>query len=222
MLTSSQQADLVTPTDDFLSAKDVLLHGKQVSKYAYLIARELGFAGDELEELKQAVVFHDLGEVFVPTSLLHKPNALTVDEYKVVQAHTTNGYTVLRQGDVKIMCAAADLALKHHENLDGSGYPRGLSAADLSIEDRIIRVADTFDAITSWRPYRPAGNTPDALTAIWLNVNSYFDSRVVMALESALKREPKIDAPSVSETQVRYVNGLIERVQNANGVKTHF
>lgn len=210
--------DLPFPISNQKTVKQVLEHGKQVAKYCQLIALQMGLGESAAKELKQAAIFHDIGEVLIPKTLLDKPNALTLEEYKCIQAHATNGYTILKQGASKLMQASAELALKHHENLDGSGYPAGLSEQDLSIEDRIIRVADTFDAITSWRPYRPAGSHEDALMVLWLDASKHFDREVIEALERVLKQDPDTTVTTLSETQIEYIDGLIKKLKEANGV----
>ncbi len=192
-----------------LTTESALTHGKRVAAHCFKIAQILGLSNKTADYLKQTTVYHDIGNVLVPESILTKTTFLSPEEYELVKAHAYNGYSILKTAQSKEMQFSAQLALKHHENLDGSGYPYGLLATDLGIEDRILRVADTFDALISWRPHRPAANIRDAFTILEQDSKTLFDENVVKALKEVMTREVPIPELDISRTQVDFVDDLI-------------
>jgi putative nucleotidyltransferase with HDIG domain len=156
-------------------------HSMRVSKYMMDIARELGVIEGSREwlDMQRGSLLHDVGKIGVSDSILLKPGKLTDDEWKLMRLHPEIGYNMLRQ--VKFLEGPAEIILAHHERWDGKGYPRGLGHEEIPLGARIFPVVDTFDAMTSDRPYRKALSTQDALNEILKNGGGQFDPRVVEA-----------------------------------------
>jgi putative nucleotidyltransferase with HDIG domain len=138
-----------------LEAADASLvsHGAGVARLAVAIGSRLGISGDRLERLCRAALLHDTGKRYVPREVLDKPGPLLAHERQLVEAHAAVGATMLLQAGLH---AEAAVVRNHHERWDGTGYPDRLRGDAIPIESRIILVADTYDAMTSDRPYRPA------------------------------------------------------------------
>ena len=156
-------------------------HSLRVSKYMMDIARELGVAEGSPEwlNMQRGSLLHDVGKIGVSDSILLKPGKLTSDEWKLMRLHPEIGYKMLHQ--VKFLEGPAEIILAHHERWDGQGYPRGLAENEIPLGARIFPVVDTFDAMTSDRPYRKALSTDEALNEILKYSGSQFDPRVVEA-----------------------------------------
>jgi putative nucleotidyltransferase with HDIG domain len=128
-------------------------HQDRVANLAVAIGTQLGLGAQRLEVLRLAAVVHDIGKIGVPAEILGKPGALSDAEYALVKTHCAIGFGILQQ--LQCPLPIAEIAYQHHERLDGSGYPRGLSGAAMLLEARILSVADVYDAMTSNRAYRP-------------------------------------------------------------------
>ncbi len=137
-----------------VDAKDVRtsMHSQRVSEYAVLIAREIGFSEEQLENLRKAALLHDIGKIGIPDSVLNKPDKLTDEEYAIMKTHVTKGAEILK--DFTIVEHVVEGARYHHERFDGKGYPDGLKGEEIPLYGRIIAIADTFDAMTANRVYR--------------------------------------------------------------------
>ena len=131
-----------------------------VAAFAYLIGHDMGFGSTRLRRLVLAGQMHDIGKIGLPPHILAKPGKLTDEEWAAVKLHPTKGWEIV--GRAKALKDIASIVRHHHEQLDGGGYPDGLAADSIPLEARIISVADTFDALTSERPYRPAMSVVDA------------------------------------------------------------
>jgi putative nucleotidyltransferase with HDIG domain len=129
-------------------------HQQRVAEVACAIAGEMGFPADRIEGLGVASKLHDIGKIHVPGEILSKPGALNELEFGIIKTHPRVGYEILRA--VEFPWPVAEVALQHHERLDGSGYPDGLSGESISPEARIVAVADVMEAMCTHRPYRPA------------------------------------------------------------------
>ena len=153
-------------------------HLKRVGRYSALMGERLGLHAESLE---LASVMHDVGKIAVPDRILLKASPLTVDERFVVETHPTVGYEMLSGSSSGLLDLAAMIAKTHHEKFDGSGYPCGLSGAEIPLEGRIVAVADVFDALTSDRSYRLAWS-PET-TVAWMERESgkHFDPDVLTA-----------------------------------------
>jgi len=129
-------------------------HVLRVGKMAELLALRLGLHPEEASILGLAAPMHDVGKVGIPDSILNKPGRLTAEEYKQMQTHAGIGFNILGKSERRIMRAAAQVALQHHERWDGGGYPHGVSGEDIHIFGRITALVDVFDALSSRRVYR--------------------------------------------------------------------
>jgi putative two-component system response regulator len=127
-------------------------HQLRTAELATAIAVELGLGASDIAILRLAASVHDIGKIAVPTEILFRPDALSDVEYAVIKTHSSMGEAILQRLETPF--AVAEIVAQHHERLDGSGYPRGLKAAEILPEARILAVADVFDAMTSKRPYR--------------------------------------------------------------------
>jgi len=159
-------------------------HSGRVAKYSIIIGDGLGLSAEELDRLRIAALLHDVGKIGVDDRVLKKPGKLTDEEFELMKQHTVKGANIMRPvSQLKDMLPGIEL---HHERMDGQGYPYGLAGDQIPIMARIIAVADTFDAITTNRPYQSAMDLEYALERIRSLAISRFDPKVVEALESAI------------------------------------
>ncbi len=139
-------------------------HQMRVDQLACAIGRELGLSEEKLEGLHFAALLHDIGKIGLPSEYLAKPARLSVQERAIIKCHTEIGYEILK--DIPFPWPVAEIVYQHHEHLDGSGYPRGLTEKDLLLEAKILTVADVVEAMSSHRPYRPSLGLETALDEI--------------------------------------------------------
>ena len=166
---------------DTLEAKDryVYGHARRVGGYATAIGRRLRLSVNTLEQISLAALLHDVGKISTPDSILLKPAALTEEERTVVRLHSERGARLL--GAIPEMEEVAAAVRHHHENYDGSGYPKGLAGERIPLAARVIRVADAYDAMTSPRPFRDALDHEAAVRELTKGVGKEFDPEVVHA-----------------------------------------
>lgn len=170
-------------------------HNLRVARLCVHIGRRMSMSASELRVLARAGLMHDIGKLGIPASVLDKHSPLDESEWVLMRAHPEMGLTLLdRAGQSSREVLAV---LYHHERLDGSGYPYGLKAESIPIEARIVAVADTYDALTSDRPYRHACGQAEARRVLIEEAGSRLDSRAVSALFDAL------DAQAASEASRR-------------------
>lgn len=163
-------------------------HSARVALYTDMIGEALGLSMERRRWLKRGALLHDVGKLGVSNSVLDKAGALDRAEWDAVKLHA--GFTETILGRIGAFRELAAIAGAHHERLDGSGYPRGLTADDISIETRIITTADIFDAITAARPYRGAVPIPQALEMMKKTVGTALDPACYDALVRAVERVP--------------------------------
>ena len=154
-------------------------HERRVAEIAVAIGAELGWDERRQEGLKVAGHLHDVGKITVPAEILAKPGKLTSIEYQLIKAHPQAGYDVLK--DVEFPWPVAEVALQHHERIDGSGYPQGLKGEAIMLEARIMAVADVVEAMATHRPYRPGLGIDMALAEIERGRGSAYDPVVADA-----------------------------------------
>ena len=163
-------------------------HSARVALYTEGIAAELGLDEQRRRWLRRAALLHDMGKLGVSNAVLDKPGKLDEDEWAAVKRHAQYTESILSRIDA--FGELAQVAGAHHERLDGRGYPRGLQAAEISLETRIITTADIFDAITAERPYRGAIPIPKTLEMMAENVGTAIDPVCFEALKQAIARLP--------------------------------
>lgn len=154
-------------------------HERHVANIAAAIGRELGFDDGRIEGLRIAGLLHDVGNILIPAEILSKPGKLSDTEFGIIKEHARAGHDVLKEVDFP--WPVAQVALQHHERLDGSGYPAGLKAVDILLEARIIAVADVVEAMSSHRPFRPALGLEAALAEVEQGAGTLYDAEVVAA-----------------------------------------
>ena len=154
-------------------------HQLRVSWLAVAIAQKMGLDQENIKAIQLASVIHDLGKIQVPAEILSNPGKLSEIEFQMVKSHPSVGYELLK--NIEFPWPLADIILQHHEKMDGSGYPLGLKGEQISIEGRIISVADTVEAMSSHRPYRPAQGIESALNQIKADRAALYDADVVDA-----------------------------------------
>ncbi len=154
-------------------------HQQRVSNLARTIAQEMGLSKDQVEAIRLAGVVHDLGKISVPAEILSKPTKLSDLEFSLIQGHSQTSYEILK--DIDFPWPIAQIALQHHERLNGSGYPAGLKGDEILIEAQVLMVADVVEAIASHRPYRAARGIDLALEEIEKNKGILYNQAVVDA-----------------------------------------
>jgi HD-GYP domain-containing protein (c-di-GMP phosphodiesterase class II) len=161
-------------------------HSDRVTKYSMMVAKEMGLDPGFLEILRVSAQLHDVGKIGIEDRILKKPGALTPEEFEIMKTHTTKGANILRPvPQLREMLPGIEL---HHEALNGSGYPYGLKGDDIPLLARVIAVADTFDALTTNRPYQRAHAAVDALRIIEKLSGQRLDPRAVTALLAVFYR----------------------------------
>lgn len=154
-------------------------HQQRVTQLACAIAKQVGLSKEQINGLRLAGLIHDIGKVRVPAEILTNPNGLSDPELMMIKAHPVLGYEILRTIDFP--WPVAQIVLQHHERMNGSGYPSGLSGEDIIVEARILAVADVVEAMASHRPYRPSLGINKALEEISQNKGVLYDSKAVDA-----------------------------------------
>jgi len=166
-------------------------HNLRVARLCVHIGRQMSMSAAELRVLARAGLMHDIGKLGIPAAVLEKHSPLDESEWILMRTHPEMGLTLLdRAGQSSREVLAV---LYHHERLDGSGYPYGLKAEAIPIEARIVAVADTYDALTSDRPYRQACSQLEARRVLIAEAGSRLDSRAVSALFDALDEQAAAD-----------------------------
>ena len=152
-------------------------HQRRVAQLSCAMAQELGWSADRVEGIKVLCFLHDMGKIAVPAEILNRPGKISPTEYGLIKVHPQVGYDILK--DIDFPWPVAQGILQHHERLDGSGYPLGLSAGEITPEAKILAVADVVEAMASHRPYRPALGVDQALEEITRNKGRLYDPGVV-------------------------------------------
>lgn len=170
-------------------------HTRRVALRAVQVGEELGLSPARLRELATGGLVHDIGKLSVPNSILKKPGKLTAEEFAVIKRHPQIGHRML--GDLGFSASIGRLVLDHHERLDGSGYPRGLTGPAMSLEARILAVCDVYDALVSNRVYRDAFSHEEAMDLLREEAGTKLDRRCVATLCRILSAERVPEAVAV-------------------------
>jgi HD-GYP domain-containing protein (c-di-GMP phosphodiesterase class II) len=186
-------------------------HSERVARFSVAIAQGLDLPDEEIEKIRISALLHDVGKIGIDDNILKKPAALTDEEFVIMKQHPQKGFKIMSQ--IPAMREFLPGMYMHHEMIDGNGYPQGLKGDEIPMQARIVSVADTFDAMTTDRPYQRAMKFDDALARIKSFVGTRYDERVVASLMAAcesgqvrpgsvrLKRPPKerMTAPQPTE-----------------------
>jgi putative nucleotidyltransferase with HDIG domain len=169
---------------DALDLKDAETegHSKRVTAFTIAMARHRGLSDDQVRVIARGAFLHDIGKMAIPDTILRKPGPLTAEEVSIMREHCYHGYQMLRK--IPFLAEASDIVYSHQEKWDGSGYPRGLRGEEIPLGSRIFSVADTLDAITSDRPYRPKQTLQAAKEEIQRFSGRQFDPEVVITFLS--------------------------------------
>lgn len=157
-------------------------HSERVTKISLLLGKELKLTDTELQDLEYAALFHDIGKIGIPDHILLKKGKLTDEEFEVIKRHPSIGVNILKEVD--FVKDALPIIKHHHEKYGAKGYPDNLSGQDIPIGARIIAVADTYDAMTTDRPYRNGFSHEEAVEEILRNKGQQFDGEIVDAFLS--------------------------------------
>ena len=167
-------------------------HVARVAKYSKLLAREYGLSQKEQDIIFYAAPFHDLGKVGIEDKILLKPGKLDEDEFKIMKTHAQIGYEILKDSKSEYLQAGAVIALTHHEKWDGSGYPNALTSENIHVFGRIVSIADVFDALTSFRPYKKAWSFEEALKYLDDKSGKDFDPKMVEIFKNKIDEVKEI------------------------------
>ena len=154
-------------------------HGQAVSRWAVLIARQLGMSAEDIEEVRLAGVLHDIGKVGIPIEVLSKPTRLTPEEYEIIKNHSVLGERILEPLKLGSIKRISRMVRHHHETFDGSGYPDGLKGEGIPLGARILAIADSFDSIVSDRAYKRGRSYNDAIVELHRCCGTQFDPHLV-------------------------------------------
>lgn len=185
--------DTLVMTSNAIEMRDhyTVGHTWRVTNFSVAIGRELGWSEEKLKECEMGGVLHDVGKIAIDDAILRKPQRLTEDEYAKMKVHPERGARMMQ--DVARLIPLIPYALYHHERYDGKGYPFGMTGESIPLEGRVVAVADTFDAMTSNRPYRKGLDPEIAVAELEKGKGTQFDPVVVDALV-ACYRSGKLDA----------------------------
>jgi len=152
-------------------------HSQRVSMYAILLAKDVGITSKDLGAISKGAMLHDIGKIGIPDKILLKPGKLTPAEWSLMRKHPEIGYNIMK--GIDFLEPSLGIVLNHHERFDGKGYPRGLTGNDIPLEARIFSVVDTFDTMTTNRPYRKAVSLERAFNEVTRCAGSQFDPDIV-------------------------------------------
>jgi putative nucleotidyltransferase with HDIG domain len=173
-------------------------------KYAVAIAREMGLDEHEMHTLRHTALLHDIGKIGISESILQKPGKLTDEEFRFIQCHPVLGAHILES--IEFLREVRSQMKHHHEKFDGSGYPDGLAGSAIPLGARIISVADTYDAMTSTRPYRQGLAHEVALEELKRCSGTQFDPAVVDAFVRVHEHIERLNADDAEEDLVLKLN----------------
>ncbi|HEX7723869.1 MAG TPA: HD domain-containing phosphohydrolase [Pyrinomonadaceae bacterium] len=184
-------------------------HSERVSRFSVATAQALGLAEVEIEKIRISALLHDVGKIGIDDRILKKPSALTDEEFEIMKTHPQKGFKIMSQ--IPAMRDFLPGMYMHHEMINGQGYPQGLKDDELPMQARIVSVADTFDAMTTERPYQRAMDLEAALTRLKSFIGTRYDARVVAAFIAACeagKIRPGVTRVNRQQRTVRSLHSL--------------
>jgi len=176
-------------------------HQLRVAQLACAIGRELELDEDAIYGLRMASVLHDLGKITVPAEILTRPGQLNDLEYGIIKNHVQAGYDIIKK--IEFPWPLAEIVMQHHERIDGSGYPRGLTGDDIMFEAKILAVADVFETIASHRPYRPSLGINRAIEELNEHKGVLYDEKVASACVVLMEEKGFQFAPAAFRQNAR-------------------
>jgi HD-GYP domain-containing protein (c-di-GMP phosphodiesterase class II) len=197
--------DAIVVLGHLVKDRESLGHNRRVAQLCVRIGRQLAMTTAELRVLSRAGLLHDIGKLAIPDQILDKHSPLDASEWTLMRSHPELGLSILGQGRSRREMLAV---LYHHERMDGSGYPYGLGAEAIPIEARIVAAADTYDALTSDRPYRKARSPLEARQVLMEEAGRTLDARVVSAMFAALDTPPVTRLPALRAARQDPVRAL--------------
>lgn len=178
-------------------------HISRMSRYCLKLAEKVNLKGQELEQIHFATPMHDVGKIGIPDSIILKNGRLTETEFNVVKTHTTIGGEILKNSRAGILKMAREIALYHHEKWNGTGYPSGLKGENIPLPARIVAICDTFDALTSSRPYKAPYPVNISCEIIKRGRGTHFDPVLtdvfLSSVDELLSIKQEIDSKSSEE-----------------------
>ncbi len=184
-------------------------HSERVSRFSVATAQALGLSDDEIEKIRISALLHDVGKIGIDDRVLKKPSALNDEEFELMKTHPQKGYKIMSQ--IPAMRDFLPGMYMHHEMINGQGYPQGLQGEQIPMQARIVSVADTFDAMTTERPYQRAMELEAALTRLKSFIGTRYDAQVVAAFIAACeagKIRPGVTRVNRLQTELRRVAAL--------------
>jgi diguanylate cyclase (GGDEF)-like protein/putative nucleotidyltransferase with HDIG domain len=193
--------DLLLSLANLIDLRDTntMGHSKCVAEFAVRIAKELGLSPERIELVRKSGLLHDIGKIGIPDSILFKPGLLTTDEFEVIKRHPVLGADIV--GANHLLSELGPVIRHHHERFDGKGYPDGIQGQEISLEARILCLADSIQAMASDRPYRQAMSHPEIMTEIRENLGTQFDPVVAQAALLIMGTEQVTLTTRLTQTQ---------------------
>ena len=167
---------------------DTGVHIWRMAAYASALAQACGLAPELCQQIELAASMHDTGKIGISNAILKKPGKLDAAEWLEMKTHPRIGHDILAKSDAPLFVLAAEIALRHHERWDGTGYPDGLAGAAIPLSARIVALADVFDAMVTKRPYKQPWPIDQVMTTLRYSAGSHFEPRLVQVFESILPR----------------------------------
>lgn len=173
---------------------DTGVHIWRMASYAAALAQAYGWENEQCKQLELAAPMHDTGKIGIPDAILRKPAKLNAEEWEIMKTHARIGFDILTKSNAPLFRLAAEVALRHHEKWDGSGYPDGLTGLAIPESARIVALADVFDALTMKRPYKEAWPIERVMQTIHESSGKHFEPQLVALFESILPEILRIKA----------------------------
>ncbi|EQB63510.1 MAG: hypothetical protein RBG1_1C00001G1089 [candidate division Zixibacteria bacterium RBG-1] len=210
---------VITTLANAIEARDFYTagHTERVSRWAVTLAKKLNWPELKIKEVRMGSILHDIGKIGIPDHILNKPASLTKQEFEIMKTHPEIGVRIL-QG-ITFLTPALPYVLYHHERYDGKGYPKGLLGENVPLEGRLMSIVDTFDAITSDRPYRKNLGYDKAVQEIKDNTGKQFDAEMAKAFLEAWKAGEIEQSPSAFEKTQRIFAGMTESPIGSTSLK---
>lgn len=204
-----ENQDVLISLNDIGAADEyTYTHSVSTTVYALMLGKKLGYAKEMLKRLAMGAILHDIGKIYIDRDIIFKQGKLTDKEYEYVKKHTLLGYSALKSCS-SLSELSRIIALTHHEYMDGTGYPRGLSGGELHQFSRIVTIADVYDALTSTRCYRPKWSNKQAMDMLMQSCGTKFDTDLVCRFLQLVAVYP-------NGIQVKLMDGRVGIVKEQN------